>query len=125
MDVESFKRWVNRLGIKKTRALNKILGNRMNRLVDLLQNALPQDLKKKFGYWDALSNVVWNGSCTFTLYQDVGLDINDAEKEKYYERGRTELEPVIKTWSRYGVVLEKIDFCRANKGFIEAHFELR
>jgi hypothetical protein len=125
MKIESIKPWVNRLGIKKTIELDEILDARKKRLTEQLTNTLPDELKEKFGYWDATSNIVWCGGCAFTIFTDVGLQIDNIKKEEYYEKARDILQPVVKAWSRFGIVLTEVSFLSANDGVIKAHFTLR
>lgn len=124
MNIESFKSWIDGLSIKNAREVNQALGTKLHVLANKLTEALPADLRKKYGQYNTTSDIVWNGGCTFFLYDNVGLDITDDEKEELFENARHLLQPIVLAWMPLGVVLEKIIFSPNNNGLIEAHFAL-
>ena len=119
------RRKISHLGIRNARALNKIIGDRLSNLSNQLTEALPEDLRAKYGHRNGVTDIVWNGGHTFTVMADVGLKPSDEDIQRMCKEALVELEPVCKAWVHFGVVLKKIEHCYVNNGLIEAKFVVK
>jgi len=124
MEIKDFRRWANRLGIKKLIILESIIRGRMHKLEIRLTEVLPEDLREKYIGPKTIPYLCANGNCALTVFQDIGSRINDSEKEKYYQQAREELAPMVKAWLPFGVRLKRISYISSNNGLIEAQFKV-
>jgi hypothetical protein len=114
---------VNRLGIKEIGELSRLINRKKIEINEQLINTLPDELKNK--YRQIAVEIASQGSCDFVVFPNVGININKIEREKYYKKARKILQPVVKKWSKFGVVLSSISFLPIINGQIHAHFKVR
>ncbi|MFA6588040.1 MAG: hypothetical protein WCT08_03145 [Patescibacteria group bacterium] len=125
MDIENLKEFFAGITLKESKQAMSELHRRLDQIIVELVSALPKELQDKYGNWDAVSNLVYNGGCEFWIFEDVGLDISPATKKEWFQKARILLQPVLDAWQPFGIKLEKINFLQANDGLIIAHLVVK
>jgi hypothetical protein len=113
------------LTLSESIKLRGMLTGRLNQFEKELKAALPKKLREKYGYYDALSNMAYNGGCSYTLFEDVGLNLQKGELEEFYRKGAEIISPVLKAWARFGIKLHMFYYHRANNGIISVGLKVK
>ena len=123
MNFKGIKQAVLNLGIKEIGVLYINVEIRMKEIIVDLQKAIPAKLKGEYNLKRGAVDIVKKGSCYFTITENVGLDIDNYQKEEYCNLAHEKLRRLIKAWSELGVNLEVIYYLPADNGLIIANFK--
>ena len=125
MRMKDVKSWIEQLSIKGVRKLSAILDARRKSLEKSMKDALPPDLRKRFGCYEVTSNLIYNGECRIELFCcGMGSSISKSEKREYFDRARAKIQPVIDAWSKLGIRLDKIYYVPTATGEVVACFKV-